>query len=89
MRVLFDYPELLGVVENGVTDIVENAIETIHREARKKDKKALYFIHQGVNDEIFEKTAGATSLKEAWDILVTAFQAVDKVKKVKLQTIRC
>ncbi|GAV74127.1 UBN2 domain-containing protein [Cephalotus follicularis] len=92
MRVLYDYHELLGVVENGVADLAENATEAqinTHREMKKKDKKALYFIHQGVNDEVFEKVIGATSSKLAWDILMTSFKGTDRVKKVKLQTLRC
>ncbi|GKV46288.1 hypothetical protein SLEP1_g53280 [Rubroshorea leprosula] len=51
MRVLFDYHELLGVVETGVAELAENANDAqkhAHRESKKKDKKALYFIHQGL-----------------------------------------
>ncbi|GAV76786.1 UBN2 domain-containing protein [Cephalotus follicularis] len=91
MRVLYDYHELLGVVENGVTDLAENATEAqinTHREMKKKDNNALYFIHQGVNDEVFEKVVGATSSKLAWDILMTSFKGADRIKKVKLQTLR-
>ena len=68
MRVLFDYHELLGVVDTGVEEIAETANEAQHntyRESKKKDKKALYQIHQGVNDEVFEKIVGATSSKGA------------------------
>ncbi|GAV90760.1 UBN2 domain-containing protein [Cephalotus follicularis] len=91
MRVLYDYHELLAVVENGVTDLAENATEVqinTHREIKKKDKKTLYFIHQGVNDDVFEKVVGATSSKQAWDILMTSFKGPDRVKKVKLKTLR-
>ncbi|GAV68389.1 hypothetical protein CFOL_v3_11892 [Cephalotus follicularis] len=84
MRVLYDYHELLAVVENGVTDLAENATKAqinTHREIKKKDKKALYFIHQGVNDEVFEKVVGATSSKQAWDILMTSFKGRTKSKR--------
>ncbi|XP_073103304.1 uncharacterized protein [Elaeis guineensis] len=58
MRVLFDYHELLDIVKNGVADLAENATDAqknTHRESKKKNKKALHFIHQEVNDEVFEK----------------------------------
>ncbi|XP_070006070.1 uncharacterized protein [Nicotiana sylvestris] len=37
---------------------------------------------------MFEKVADATTSKEAWGILQNSLQGVDKVKKVKLQTLR-
>ncbi|GKV17840.1 hypothetical protein SLEP1_g28296 [Rubroshorea leprosula] len=85
MRVLFDYHELLGVVETGVAELAKNANDAqkhAHRENKKKDKKALYFIHQGVNDEVFEKIQDATTSKQAWDILMTAYKGAEKVKKI-------
>ncbi|GAB2278278.1 hypothetical protein Dimus_039278 [Dionaea muscipula] len=91
MRVLFDYHELLGVIEEGVAELsntADDAQKASHRELKKRDKKALYFIHQGVNDDVFEKIATATTSKEAWDILATTFKGADKVKKVRLQILR-
>ncbi|GKV49915.1 hypothetical protein SLEP1_g56638 [Rubroshorea leprosula] len=76
---------LLGVVEAGVAELAENANDAqkhAHRENKKKDKKALYFIHQGVNDEVFEKIQDATTSKQAWDILMTAYKGAKKVKKI-------
>ncbi|GKU86688.1 hypothetical protein SLEP1_g1181 [Rubroshorea leprosula] len=67
MRVLFDYDELLSIVENGVAEIVENASDAqkhAHRDSKKKDKKALYFIHQGVNDEVYERIEDASRSKD-------------------------
>ena len=48
MRVLFNDHELLDIMENDVADVAENATDAqknTHRESKKKDKKALYFIH--------------------------------------------
>ncbi|GKV33750.1 hypothetical protein SLEP1_g42213 [Rubroshorea leprosula] len=84
MRVLFYYHKLLSVVENGVAEIAENANDAqkhAYRESKKKDKKALYFIHQGVNDEVFEKIEDAATSKQAWDTLMTAYKGAEKVKK--------
>ncbi|XP_070036278.1 uncharacterized protein [Nicotiana tomentosiformis] len=37
---------------------------------------------------MFEKVADATTSKEAWKILQNSIQGVDKIRKVKLQTLR-
>jgi len=58
MRVLFDYHELWDVVESGVSALVANATEAqrvVHRDQKKKDNKALYLIHQGMNDETLSR----------------------------------
>jgi len=68
MRVLFDYHELWDVVESGVFALADNATEAqrvAHRDQKKKDKKALYLIHQGMNDETYEQIEGATTTSEA------------------------
>jgi gag-polypeptide of LTR copia-type/Zinc knuckle len=41
-----------------------------------------------VDDTGFEKIAGATSAKEAWGILLTAYKGADGVKHIRLQTLR-
>ncbi|KAJ0972576.1 hypothetical protein J5N97_020535 [Dioscorea zingiberensis] len=58
------------------------------KEQRKKDKKALFFLYQGVDEATFEKISEAQSSKEAWEILITFFKGVDRVRKVRLQTLR-
>ena len=68
MRVLFDYHELWDVIESGVFALVDNATEAqpvTHRDQKKKDNKALYLIHQWMNDETFEHIEGATTASEA------------------------
>lgn len=37
---------------------------------------------------MFEKVNDATTLREAWETLAKALQDIDKVKKVKLQSLR-
>ena len=62
MRVLFDYHELWDVAESGVSTLGDNATEAqrvAHRDKKKKDNKALYLTHQGMNDETFEQIEGA------------------------------
>jgi hypothetical protein len=41
-----------------------------------------------VDDSIFSKITGASTSKQAWDILKSAYQGNDRVKTVKLQTLR-
>ncbi|KAF1899345.1 hypothetical protein Lal_00019473 [Lupinus albus] len=59
-----------------------------HRETKKKDNKALFLIHECVDDVHFEKIQNATTSKEACDILIRSHAGGEKIKKVKLQTLR-
>ncbi|CAL0302420.1 unnamed protein product [Lupinus luteus] len=54
----------------------------------KKDGKALFLIHQCVDGANFDKIEGAKTAKEAWDSLEKSHEGADKIKKVKLQTLR-
>ena len=58
------------------------------REQRKKDGKALFFIHQAMHESILPRIAGKINAKEAWDTLETTYQGLDKVKTSKLQILR-
>ncbi|KAL4020109.1 hypothetical protein IC575_018876 [Cucumis melo] len=93
MKVLYGSQELWDIVERGYTE-VENQSELTNqklvelRENRKKDKKALFFIYQAVDEFIFERISTATSAKAAWDILRSTYQGEDKVKMIRLQALR-
>ena len=58
------------------------------KEARSKDKAALYMLFRAVDESGFEKIARATTSKEAWDTLEKVFKGTDRVKQVHLQTLR-
>ena len=58
------------------------------KETRSKDKTALYMLFRAVDESAFEKIAGSTTSKEAWDTLEKAFKGADRVKQVRLQTLR-
>eukprot|EP00253_Pinus_taeda_P022088 PITA_22088 len=47
---------------------------------RKKDAKALFFLFQSVHESVFPRIAAATKSKEAWDILKTAYQGMEKIR---------
>jgi len=58
----------LAVFELHRSALAVNATEAqqvAHRDQKKKDNKALYLIHQGMNDEMFEQIEGATTASEA------------------------
>lgn len=58
------------------------------KETRSKDKTALYMLFRAVDESGFEKIAGSTTSKEAWDTLEKVFKGADRVKQVRLQTLR-
>ena len=53
-----------------------------------KDKSALYFLYNAVDESGFEKIANVASSKEAWDILEVAYRGNDRVRQVWLQALR-
>ena len=65
-------------------DVPTNA----HKEAKKKDCKALFYNHQCMENKVFEKIVDSDSSKEAWDTLMKYFSGDDKVKKIRLQSLR-
>lgn len=55
---------------------------------KKKDAKALFFLFQSVHESVFPRIATTTKSKEAWNVLKTAYQGMEKVKTAKLQMLR-
>ncbi|XP_074362613.1 uncharacterized protein LOC141702933 [Apium graveolens] len=96
MKVLLGSYDNWEIVENGFNEPADataepalpNAEKMALKEIRKKDKKALYTIIQGVDESTFEKISEAKTAKQAWEILQKSFQGVEKVKKVRLQMLR-
>ncbi|XP_074337616.1 uncharacterized protein LOC141674811 [Apium graveolens] len=96
MKVLLGSYDNWDIIESGYDEptdaaaeaALSNAEKMILKETRKKDKKALYTIIQGVDESTFEKISNAKTAKDAWEILQKSFQGVEKVKKVRLQVLR-
>ena len=65
-----------------------NAQLKVLKDARVKDKATLNILYQVVDESGFEKIASAKSSKEAWGILEKAYKGDDRVKQVRLQTLR-
>ncbi|KAI0510499.1 hypothetical protein KFK09_011101 [Dendrobium nobile] len=93
MRVLYQSQELWEIVESGFQepeverDLNQRLLQEL-KENRKKDRKALFFIYQAVDEIIFERISTAKTAKEAWDTLHASYKGDDKVKLVRLQTLR-
>lgn len=85
MKVLCRAHEVLEIVNGGYDELGVNPTEeqrNTHRDAKKKDCKALWYIYQCIDASNFEKIAKAITSKAAWDILVRCYTVDAKVKKV-------
>ncbi|BAT99490.1 hypothetical protein VIGAN_10093700 [Vigna angularis var. angularis] len=88
MRVLFRFQDVSDVVEGNGLELDLGASEDQKAAVRRKDNKALFLIHQCVDDTHFEKIQNAITAREAWSILVRCHAGGENIKKVKLQTLR-
>ncbi|BAT79697.1 hypothetical protein VIGAN_02261900 [Vigna angularis var. angularis] len=88
MRVLFRVQGVSSVIEGVKSAIEIHGTEDQKEEFKKKDDKVLLIIHQCVDDTHFVKIQNANIAKEAWNILVRCHAGGEKIKKVRLQTLR-
>ncbi|XP_048619876.1 uncharacterized protein LOC125590366 [Brassica napus] len=57
------------------------------RDSRKRDKKALCLIYQGLDEDTFEKVTEARTSKEAWEKLRRSYKGAEQVKKITSQVL--
>ena len=93
MKALLGSQDAWEVIEDGFEELANTTGYTAAqikalKEARSKDKATLYMLFRAVDESGFEKIAGATTSKEAWDTLEKVFKGADRVKQVRLQTLR-
>jgi hypothetical protein len=96
MRALLGAQDVMEVVEEGYEEpaskeavtALEEEQKTILRAERKKDCKAKSILYQGLDEATFEIIASATSSKEIWETLQKTFRGAEKVKRIRLQTLR-
>jgi hypothetical protein len=72
MRVIFGFQDVLDIIELGFASLGQNPTEAeraVYREARKRDCKAMFLLHQCVDVAHFEKISLDATSKEAWSIL--------------------
>jgi hypothetical protein len=79
-----------GYVEPDPTGLsaMTNQQKIAQETQRNRENKAKFWIQNSVDDSIFSKITGAGTSKQAWDILKSSYQGNDRVKIVKLQTLR-
>jgi hypothetical protein len=69
-----------------------NALTQVEKDAlkyqRKKDGRAMFYIHQAMHETILPRVASTKKAKEAWNILQNSYQGMDKFKTSKLQILR-
>nr|GEV41503.1 copia-type polyprotein [Tanacetum cinerariifolium] len=93
MKALLGSHDVWEIFEKGIEKVDDessvNATQRVDlQKARKKDQSAFTLIYQCLDDAMFEKVANATTSKEVWEILQNTFKGIDKVKKIRLQTLR-
>jgi hypothetical protein len=91
MKVIFGFQEVQEAVETTIEALPANttdAHQQAHRALKKKDFKAMFFIHQCVDLTNFQNIENASSAKECWDILQRCHAGNDELKSVRLQTVR-
>ena len=96
MKALFRGQDIWDIVQNGYAESADQtaynnlskAQKDILREERKKDGKALFYIHKAMHESTLPRVAATINAKQAWDTLETAYQGLDKVRASKLQILR-
>ncbi|XP_020688719.2 uncharacterized protein LOC110104092 [Dendrobium catenatum] len=93
MKALLGAQDVWEMIEKGYKEpqdesSLSQAQKDSLRDSRKRDKKALYLIFQGLDDDSFEKLSDVKSAKEAWEKLQTSYKGAEQVKKVCLKTLR-
>ncbi|CAO2813754.1 unnamed protein product [Amaranthus hypochondriacus] len=96
MKVIFKYNDVWEIVEKGHIEPTEQEEATMTdaqkkelNETRKKDFKALSFIHSAMDGQnMFEKIAAAETIDKAWDILNKVYQGNTRVKNANLQHLK-
>lgn len=86
MCVFFGAQDVLDLFNDGYVVVAANAIEAqrnMYRELRKKDQKALFYIHQCVDVNGFKSIIYSMTENALWDILVCFYGGDALVEKVK------
>ncbi|KAL7092450.1 hypothetical protein ACP275_12G165300 [Erythranthe tilingii] len=86
MKTLFLSLDLWDLIEKGLSPTERTS--AAEKKNQQNDAKTLFYLQQAVSDAIFPRIMGATSSKQAWEILQNEFQGSSKVKTIKLQNLR-
>ena len=91
MKVIFRFQDVVEILNDGISELEVDATEAqkaAHKDQRKKDGNARFLIYQCVDCDVFEKIIEEETTKGAWEKLKNLYGGDEKLKKVKLQTLR-
>nr|KYP71345.1 Signal peptidase complex catalytic subunit SEC11C [Cajanus cajan] len=93
MKTYFTFQDLWDTIEERFSTPEDTSSLTATqkmelKENKQKNSKALFILQQVVTDTIFPRIMGATTSKEAWNTLQEEFEGSEKIRAVKLQTLR-
>jgi len=79
MKALLGSQDSWDVVQEGFEELENTtgysaAQNKVLKETQSKDKTTLYMLYRAADEAIFEKIVGASTSKEAWDILEKVFK---------------
>jgi hypothetical protein len=69
-------------------DALQEAGKQVFKANRKKDNKVKTIIYQGLDEGIFEIIASEKTSKEIWEALQQKYIGADRIKKIRLQSLR-
>ena len=78
----FKEPEAAAMA--AMNNAQKNALEA----RQDRDLTATWMIQSCIEESIFPWISGATSAYQAWNLLALAYKGTDRVKTVRLQTLR-
>lgn len=88
MEAILGFQDVLEVIQSDYEKLIAKMEEGQAKEIKRKNYKALFILHQYVDTSNYEKISRIKNAKEAWDTLEQAYAGADKVKKVRLQTLK-
>jgi ABC-type dipeptide/oligopeptide/nickel transport system ATPase component len=96
MKALFQGQDVWEIVENGYVELkyqdMYNSLTQNEKDSfkyqMKKHGKAMFYVHQAMHESMLPRVSSTKQANEAWDILQTSYQGIEKFKTSKLQILR-
>ena len=79
-----EFKEPKAVALAAMNNAQKNALEA----PWDRDLTATWMIQSCIEESIFSRISGSTSAHQAWNLLASAYKGTDRVKTVRLQTLR-
>ncbi|XP_026399226.1 uncharacterized protein LOC113295085 [Papaver somniferum] len=93
MEDIFIYQEVCDIVKDGYVEPAKGTVLTAQQQNAltvnmKSNYKTTYILHQGIHESLMDKVIYIKEAKRAWYGLINYYKGFDKVKKVRLQTLK-